>query len=55
MLPLAGEAIKKLANFRSPVMAGLDQAIQSQSEVPCSFWMAASGAAMTMELAETPG
>ena len=46
---------EKLANFRSAVMAGLDPAIQSQSEAPCSFWMAASGATMTMELAETPG
>jgi hypothetical protein len=49
--PLAEKGHANIGEFGSPVMAGLDTAIQSQSEAPCSFWMAASGAAMTMEFA----
>ena len=37
MFPLAEEAMKTMANFRSTVMAGLDPAIQSQLDIPCVF------------------
>jgi hypothetical protein len=37
VFPLAEKGHENIGEFVSPVMAGLDPAIQSQSEAPCSF------------------
>ncbi len=42
MFPPAEEALKTLTNFRSPVMAGLDPAIQYDLKYLEFFWMAGS-------------